>query len=151
MEMRPTARSQEVATKVFGTLELLEAVLLHLPTAQVLQAMQINKASRDIVLDSPKMLDVLQLRPLKGGYFSSNIESHFAGLPVETHARPRLVMDPDFRQNPVVINIQGDLPKIGWRCRSMLIVQPPVTLMKVTVSCCTNKCRPPRERYGGWR
>ena len=50
-----------VASKVLGTYELLENILLHLPLRQLLLAQRVSNAFRDMIINSSKIKNVLFL------------------------------------------------------------------------------------------
>lgn len=147
--MRPTRSSHLKAEQVFATPELLEQILLYIPPRELLDTVRINRATMQIFNGSPKLLDKLHLRVQKNGYLSSTITSDFYGLSVAVDDRVTRQMYTEatkdecaINQVPITATFLGCAAvRIGNRCRSMLIAQPPVVRMRVTVSCCAAKHR----------
>lgn len=141
--MRPTAQSHVKAEKVFSTAELLEGILLYLSPRQLLDAIRVNHATLQIFEDSPKLHDMLQMRPHKDGFLGNTIASDFPGMEVELDSSraarwgepPRSAMP--FNNVSVLVRFSRHANiTIGSRCRSMLPVQLPIVSMRATVSCC---------------
>lgn len=65
------------ADKVFTTPELLEQILLYLLPRELLELMPVNKAAARTVHGSPKLQDLLSLRPLPQGSLYSVFGCHF--------------------------------------------------------------------------
>lgn len=94
--MRPTAQSHIIADKVLSTPELVEAILLYLSPRELLNAIQFNSNVLRIFLASGKLLDQLQLRSHKDGFFSNIISDRFEGLRVEVNGSSGGVSDLTF-------------------------------------------------------
>ncbi|KAK3714706.1 hypothetical protein LTR37_007686 [Vermiconidia calcicola] len=67
----PTSQSALKAHKVFTTAELFVNILAHVEPRDVLNALQINKATSQIFINSPKLQDKLHLRESKEGHVDS--------------------------------------------------------------------------------
>ena len=148
--LRTTIDSHLNAEQVLSTPELLEEILLYLSPLDLLNAIGICRATMKIFLASPKLLDQLHLRPHRGSYMSNKLSDNFPGFEVDLDdsrknrgfaSLPRTPSWPGARFNdvPVVVSFKkrSDFT-IGSRCRSMLVVQPPVKSMKGNVSCCSS-------------
>lgn len=116
-------------------------------------ATQVTKKTQELLLDSPKLSQKLGFQLDGKGFLSTAFEAHnsegesvFANFEVayETIQHPP---NQKYYTNGVpkdmhCVSIMASfsqfklLPNIGSRCRSMLISQPPVRVMQVTVSCC---------------
>lgn len=68
---RPSARSAQIAEKVFGTAELLEEVLTYLPLDQILSAMRVQRSWCNTVIGSIKLQRMLGLAAPSHGFFDS--------------------------------------------------------------------------------
>ncbi|KAK3722198.1 hypothetical protein LTR37_002631 [Vermiconidia calcicola] len=156
--MRPTPSSAVKAQQVFDTAELLEAVMTNLHAVDVLSAVQVSRTMSKMVSASPKLQDVLQLRPSKDGHLASifldswgtkfrvitvTLYEHTPGQFISPSAD--LAMPANMRMR-VVTRLTPDLietlPKI---CHRMLICQPPVKTMNYAADCCSRKYNGPAE------
>ncbi|GIZ43168.1 hypothetical protein CKM354_000640600 [Cercospora kikuchii] len=68
---RPSARSAQIAEKVFGTAELLEEVLTYLPLDQILSAMRVQRSWCNTVIGSIKLQRMLGLAAPSHSFFDS--------------------------------------------------------------------------------
>ena len=151
----PSARSSVTANRVFEVPELVEMIITDLPAKDILAAAQSFKAMSRCVLSSTKVQAILGLRCTADGFFQSKFfcESHrvrFAHLPglrctISTRddswsSRPKLHNGK--YKDEVTISASFETyerpPKIGSRGRAMLVCQPPLLEMQVSVSCCSS-------------
>lgn len=72
------ARRRAVSIKLFGTFELLEAILFELPTRELLNAQKINKQVKATIEASTKLQQALFLRSIPGNHipFSTTQQYH---------------------------------------------------------------------------
>ncbi|KAK5718862.1 hypothetical protein LTR17_015542 [Elasticomyces elasticus] len=140
---------------VFAITELLEQILLDLSTADLLHAQQANKGMRDTIEGSMALKQQLFLLP--------DPEAHLEVLPTaDLHTslnapnifmkrirQSACILTPEYQPNRRLHNLQVSfslpLPKLGSRIRQMLITQPPIQQMAMTINCCEMK---EREEYG---
>lgn len=153
--MRSTPTSHVKAQKVFATAELLEEILLYLTPRELLDAVRVNHATLQIFKDSPKLLDMLHMRPHKDGFLGTSLASNFPGIYIELDSnraeRSMRLMGYKTSFNTVSVLIQFDrrsIFTIGSRCRSTLPLQLPITSMRATVSCCKDFNHP--TQYADW-
>lgn len=146
---RPTTASAARAKEVFGMAELLEQILLYVAPRDILHAIQVSHATLNILKESPKLRERFSLRCDETGFFSSAFlrgsdgdedESLFTDFDVrfeywsesnghDNTPNHRISITADFEAF-------SPLPKIGSRCRDMLICQPPIHVMQVVLHCC---------------
>lgn len=154
----PTPESAAKAREVFGTPELLEIILLHLHPRYVLVAQQVSKGFDASVSTSPKLQQHLGLRADPKTHFTTPFASTYGGSStLSVHARygafgyysvaarnnilsgDKPARDKNAFEILASFNTRCGLPRLGERCRSMLICQPPVFEMEASVSCCSNR------------
>lgn len=125
-----------LAQKVFNIPELLEMILENLDMNHLLGVMCLNRQFHDAVEYSPKFQKRLSLVPQEDFH-----------LPLNQESLPRIFMDinngetgssgyPAWNQEVVVAEFFDTLPRLGPRCRRMLVANPPVKEMKAFVNCC---------------
>lgn len=141
------------ARAVFDVPELLEHILSYLNAKEILRASEVDWTMYRTIEASPKLQAILHLRPSPTGFletpFSKNPGRPFYGC--ASSRKRRLVPHNDFpgfycysRTNinvparaAIFAQLSYQLPRIGARCRSMLICQPPIYEMGVYPLCCT--------------
>ncbi|KAK3709303.1 hypothetical protein LTR37_011041 [Vermiconidia calcicola] len=143
----PTSQSALKAHEVLTTAELFENILAHLDPRDVLNALQLNKATSQLFINSPKLQDKLHLRPSKEEHVDSVFENPRDGR--QTFPLFRLHFGESSCDGPPPVEAGPDeivvvaeffhwysLPTIGSRCRAMLVCQPPVKELLITLACC---------------
>ncbi|KAK5702277.1 hypothetical protein LTR17_022458 [Elasticomyces elasticus] len=174
LKTQPSDRSRVVAEKVFAIPELAEMILLEVGPYGILQAMQTCKALSHTIT-SPKLQIKLSLREQCAGYWYSPFARDILGYERgsardETKLHDFLICDvivPRRRlghaaetgfatvraafAHPASAYGRGEgvkkLPTIGLRGQSMLICQPPITEMTISVSCCdTHRARARQDK-----
>lgn len=142
--MRLTPNSHIRAAEVFSLPELLEPNLLHLSLRDLLSAIGTNKAFLQTFEARSKLLDSLHLRARSGGSFSNVLFNRMPNcfvyeqkfIPPWARSHATSAPSADLARLPVICQFeQKSFTRIGSRCRSMLVVQPVVTQMDVSISC----------------
>lgn len=144
--LMPTALSALKAQKVFSTPELLESILVYLKPTDLLRAIQVNRNINAIFKASPTLRDVLNLRVRPDGFFSTvfctdiwGCTCGFADISVRINAdRQQQKLDLRFNEIPIAVSFsyRQPLPRVGRLCRDMLVCNPPIHSMSVTLNCC---------------
>ncbi|KAK5681081.1 hypothetical protein LTS10_006841 [Elasticomyces elasticus] len=144
------------ARKTFDVAELMELILAYLDNGDLLRMMQIDRTSRNTIMQSTVLQRKLHLLP--------DASSHLRLLPVIDLVRDTAETDDsddspielrhghgrahylDYQGPPeqalrrehrlVIASFHRRLPRLGSRIRSMLISQPPLTEMCMNISCC---------------
>ena len=142
----PTEASTAKAQKVFHTPELLEMILLELQPQHVLVAQQVTKTFDSLISTSPKLQHHLGLRPNPESSFAAprciNGWGHFTCSPKDcassifSWSRSQQQSERGPNDLEICASFSTKLPRLGDRCRSMLICQPPVYEMEVKTTCC---------------
>ncbi|KAK4540811.1 hypothetical protein LTR36_008888 [Oleoguttula mirabilis] len=157
----PTEASTAKAQEVFSSPELLEMILLQLPPRHVLAAQSINKTFEALIATSPQLQQYLGLRADPTADFATPFRHTYeGGWPYFAcrSGRDTLSIDYPFATSHQEPDLDGFeihasfssriysnaiLPRLGERCLSMLICQPPIYEMQASVSCCD------RSRFRG--
>lgn len=141
-------RIQQLAGRVFGTTELLEAILRKgLSVHDLLRAMEVNKTFAACVKSSVHLQKLLCLRPDPTASYRSAFEVGikclvgfttsltFPALSPATYRKARTSLDGTLEAH-FDTDLTASPPRIGPRCRSMLVCQPPVHEMAISINCC---------------
>ncbi|KAK5127048.1 hypothetical protein LTR85_008407 [Meristemomyces frigidus] len=155
-----TEESTAKAQEVFNSPELLEMIMMQLHPRHILVAQRVNKTFEALISTSPKVQQYLGLRADATSAFATAFRNYMDGWPSFTcrsaqdmfsfgYSPLRRETEPD----PDAFEIRASfspwtssaasLPKLGDRCLSMLVCQPPIFEMQACVSCCD------RHRYLG--
>lgn len=144
-----TARSSELAKKVFGTGELLENIVQNLSIKDTLSVQAVNSTIFESIKHSPRVQQALHrspdpkvmLRPLRNGDFEGlrtmvNFEPKYNEL-----SRKAERSTADHNQLLVHVFFDGFLKpmSIGSRVGAMYICQPPITEMTIYCECCKHE------------
>lgn len=140
---------KRVADKLFAIHELLEKVLFTggLSVRDLLSAMEVNKTFKTAILGSPKLRRYMSLAPDQALPYrtifkrTSKDVNHFSHLCVSFGSSLDYnLLDPDGNETTMLIasfsTKDGALPRIGSRCRAMLVCRPPVYQIESRTSCC---------------
>ncbi|KAK5130918.1 hypothetical protein LTR08_001582 [Meristemomyces frigidus] len=152
-ETPATPRSTVKAREIFAVPELLEQILLWVHPMDVLNVMEVNRRAYDIICGSTSLQRHMNLVPDETSHFRSFYKASLFDFACE--AAPAVDIRPWLKPLSPVNDQQSALRtfdidahfsasnplQLGSRVRSMLICQPPVKYMQVTVSCC-DKSRP---------
>lgn len=137
---RPSHKSAAKAQEVFNTPELFELILSHLEPCELLVAQQMNRAADALVKSSHILQHSMLIRHKKSGAFTAFQNTFFSGIEFKIGSSAVGPVDPmlTFSQTQISVAFAKGpaLPRIGTRCRSMLICQPPIKRMSVRLSCC---------------
>lgn len=154
---QPNEASAAKAQQVFDIPELLEMILLKLPPSSIFAAQQACQTFSALITSSPKIQHHLGLKADLQANFSTcfNERSFDAWGKFQCHPafdssatrsawrRFRNVQSED-ESDPKTLEITANfinrskLPRLGERCQSMLICQPPIYEMEVSVVCCND-------------
>ncbi|KAK3670585.1 hypothetical protein LTR78_009553 [Recurvomyces mirabilis] len=123
---------ESAAHEVFGMPEMLEMILEYLSIRDIFAFQQTTSQAKTMVTGSPRLQSLLFLRP-------DPVEAPFRQPPLDALAglelcRPCPRVDPT--EVRVVVLYQKTRPKLGENYRRMLVAQPPVHDMDLTISCC---------------
>ncbi|GAB1734700.1 hypothetical protein NU195Hw_Modified_645t1 [Hortaea werneckii] len=156
---QPNEASAAKARQVFDVPELLEMILLKLPPSSIFVAQQVCQTFSALITSSPKIQHYLGLKP----DLQSNFSTCFNGRSVSPWSR--FQCGPEFDSSGRTSawlsrrlrNIQPEdesksktfellasfsshskLPRLSERCQSMLICQPPIYEMNISVACCSD-------------
>ncbi|KAK5723214.1 hypothetical protein LTR15_004911 [Elasticomyces elasticus] len=147
-------RSTLAAHKTFGITELLVDILRELSTADLLRVQQVNKRMCDVIDDSTALKQKLFLLPDPKAHLEvlPTAELYTLNAPSIFTKRIRqsaCILTSEYQPNRRLHNLQVSfclpLPKLGSRIRQMLITQPPIQQVVMTINCCEAK---ERENYG---
>ncbi|KAK4895564.1 hypothetical protein LTR27_006347 [Elasticomyces elasticus] len=140
---------------VFAITELLEQILLDLSTADLLHARQANKRMCDVIEGSIPRKQKLFLLPDPGAYLEvlPTADLHTSldapNIFMKRIRQSACILTPEYQPKRRLHNLQASfslpLPNLGSRIRQMLITQPPIQQMVMTINCCELK---EREEYG---
>ncbi|KAK3621492.1 hypothetical protein LTR56_013433 [Elasticomyces elasticus] len=147
---RPTAESNLAAMRVLGVPELLELVTDDLEIWDVLALMQVNRRILAVVQSSAKIQRDLGLdtavphrsfytgfdHPVQNGRPHMAIYSRL--VPSDPN-HPRSLAEDYESYYAITIRYwatPGRPTRVGQRCRSMLVVQPPLRSVNVSTKCC---------------
>ena len=136
-----TAIKRDAAQRVFGVPELLEHILLYLHPHDIFRAQATNKTLFDTIAGSMNLQRHLNLIPYKESYYRTPFNCHSPPWSLGVNLCKLLSAPPgqtlggptDFYLD---VKFFSDRPKIGSRCRSILICQPPVYEITGWASCC---------------
>lgn len=141
IEARPNVASAIKAQKVFDVAELLEKILLNCDYHDFLNAMGVNRTFREAFRRSPRLQQIMGLRPVTDGSPFSPVATPFflsrgCIVRLEDHHRYGHQM----RDNEIVLSAifngtnpfeEHPLPRISQRFRDTLVCQPPIKQMRV--------------------
>lgn len=141
------AHATGLAQQVFDVPELLEMILVNLSIEELLAAQFINRQFRDAVNSSTKLQRKLSLLPHTSKDFYAPFEENVApGFYFYSRASQEdLLTDLQVLREPIgterwpeamQAKFDPELPKIGDRCRRMLVFQPPIKEVRVLTTCC---------------
>ncbi|KAK4892525.1 hypothetical protein LTR27_008989 [Elasticomyces elasticus] len=158
-EMQPLdplpSGSTPAAVKVFDLPELLEEVLGHVDTVDLLRFHQVNQSARTSINGSPRLRTALGLRAAPAGSrlrIPFNLPSALSPMtanfrfykyeprhnePIELDIDPSPTGQRQVRLRAEFRVSQGKAAKIDERCRGMYITQPPVKDARVLLACCS--------------
>ncbi|KAK3722195.1 hypothetical protein LTR37_002628 [Vermiconidia calcicola] len=134
--LRRSPRATVLAHQVFDTPELLEHILSYLDNSDLLLAYRINHQFCSGIQGSPRLQRQLGLQAAHNStihfpaalssywLFSTDGDKYFS---LRTLEGMKILL---------TIQPQAPITRLGTRCRSMLLCQPPISRMKVFVSCC---------------
>lgn len=137
-----------LAQRVFNIPELLEEILSYLTMGELLAAQYINRQFRDAVNASTRLQRKLSLLPHSSPYFYAPFEEDEApGFQFNStvddmykfqtlSAEKKMASGQDNDPRVMQARFTVDLPRIGFRCRRMFVVQPPITKMIAIPHCC---------------
>lgn len=141
IEARPNASSAIKANKVFDVAELLEKILLNCDYHDFVNAMGVNRSFREAFRRSPRLQQIMGLRPVTDGSPFSPVATPFfmsrgCIVKLEDHHRyghhvsdNEMVLSAVFNgTNPFE---EHPLPRVSQRFRDTLICQPPIKQMRV--------------------
>lgn len=139
------------ARRVFDIPEVLEQMLSYLDTIELLRAMEVDRTMYQAIESSPLLQERLFLRPvadahLKVPFLASLSRLRERGLkrgtPSPSPGFPlftcRASPDASTRLAGIMAKFSRELPRIGKRCRAMLVCQPPIHTMGVYALCCSH-------------
>ena len=140
----PVARKPPGATqlgeKLFAIPELLERILLYLQTTDLLRVQQVNHAFFDATQSSPKIQCKMGLRAQENAHIYFPPASCEPRRFLQYYDTYRYFSTKTVEGNKIsfqpCFNNLNDPPKLGSRCRNMLICQPPVSSISVYTRCC---------------
>lgn len=141
----PNELSTLKARQVFGTLELLELILLNLDMTDLVRVQLVNRMVHATISSSVRLQDLMFLRAEPSSYFrplrlrpASNT-AIFDCSPVRYHYRSANAtpLKDDEVEIFATLEYDDEPPSIGERFRSLLISQPPVKQMQPVLSCCS--------------
>ena len=146
VSMRPTTASASKAQRVFNTVELLEAILINLHPYDLLSALQVNGATSKMIETTPKLHDVLHLRPSKDGFLNTifseswgpffRLDVTYSDVKNSAPLRHETIQQDDHVNIFVTFDVVKGTLRVGELCRRMLVCQPPVKVMEISASCC---------------
>ncbi|KAI7280468.1 hypothetical protein KC345_g4731 [Hortaea werneckii] len=156
---QPNEASAAKARQVFDVPELLEMILLKLPPSSIFVAQQVCQTFSALITSSSKIQHYLGLK----ADLQSNFSTCFNGRSVspwskfqcgpefDSSGRTSAWLSRRFRDiqsedesKPKTFEVfasfssHSKLPRLGERCQSMLICQPPIYEMKISVACCSD-------------
>ncbi|KAK4895562.1 hypothetical protein LTR27_006345 [Elasticomyces elasticus] len=151
------------ARKAFDVAELTELILADLDNGDLLRMMQVDRTSRNTIMQSTVLQRKLHLLPDANAHLrllpvidlmrdtaetddsdDSAIELHHGhgrAHYLDYQGPPEQALRREHRQ--VIASFHGRLPRLGSRIRSMLISQPPLTEMCMNIGCCCPMYGPP--------
>ncbi len=138
-------RTAELANKVFDIPEHLESILAFLPNDDLLRAYRISHGFQDVIQGSLKLQRKLGLRahaqtspylPPRSvpRWFSFLDESSIEKVPGDAKSL----------RVPLRIEAMEYTKKLGHRCSSVLVSQPPIQALNVYTSCCDSRYSAPQ-------
>jgi hypothetical protein len=156
------------ATEASHIPEVAEKILSHLGAEDLLRVQQVDRKIFKIIEASPSLQTAMFLKPRLTGPFAMFPPTAEVGVsqamwgghtPVYLHGEVLTVVDPTGgaygTSNDMFLSIQSGArlveEKVGARVASMLVCQPPIYVMHVTMMCCS-RCRPdpseiPADRF----
>lgn len=141
---RRTARGLGLSHIVLSTPELLEAILVNLSIPDLLAVMLVSQAFRDGVNNSPTIQRNMGLRPDPNCHMRFSLPFEHGLLRCTTDASSYSLIAPDDK-----LFVEIDLatkPRLGGRCRAILVCQPPLKSLGVYVDCCHTLHRVPQAQ-----
>ncbi|KAK4540807.1 hypothetical protein LTR36_008884 [Oleoguttula mirabilis] len=146
---KPNTKSAVKAQQVFNIPELVEEIFTHTSPRDIRSATQTQRATSSVLDGSPKLQQKFGLRPSESGILCFPFFENWSNLLSCT------VLNTDGSYNPpktksdcidIVLSFHsGLLPRVGSRCREILVCQPAISEMQVSVDC----CKKARIRWGG--
>ncbi|KAF2173198.1 hypothetical protein M409DRAFT_17143 [Zasmidium cellare ATCC 36951] len=138
------------ARRVFDLPEVLEQILGYLGTFELLRAMEVDRTMYQAIESSPLLQERLRLRPSLSGYWENPFLASSNRLRERGLDRGRPLPSSGFPGFAcriyttaegtgfagVTAKFPHEIPRIGKRCRAMLVCQPPVYTMGVYPTCC---------------
>ena len=147
--MRKSPKSVVLASQVFGVHELLENILYHLRNESLLHAQRVNRKFFDAIQGSLKFQRKLGLVADCDAQLTFPAQGVFKGVHFDTDTRWRPDMSIKAKDKILVllkeVTDRDPVLTLGSRCRKMLICQPSLKSLDVSLNCCT------RNRYAGRR
>ena len=136
--------SVEKVQKVLGVPELFEMVLQNLKARDLLSVCCVSRVFAQGVLKSKKIQKRLQVVPQPDAHYSTPFEfcSGFTGLLCKEWYDVDFSSDfslDEYEEEVLKLRVEfaPDIKlRIGDRCRAILICQPPITHLDVTMDCC---------------
>lgn len=159
---QPNEASTAKAQQVFQVPELLEMILLKLPPKSIFAAQQVCQTFSALISSSSKIQHYLGLKADLHCNFSTCFDKHSLSLWGGFQCRPEFDLshrrldwlrrrihtnssEPEPQSNTLEVTAKfsphSKLPRLGKRCQSMLICQPPVYEMEATTACCNDRAR----------
>lgn len=146
---RTTADSAAKAQQVFAIPELLEQILVHCNSSDLVVVRGVNRVFAGTISQSTKIQEALGLRPRAGGSpFSPFVDTFFVlrGLVVRMEELNRHVLDSTTVELTATFNTSDltrevSLPRLGEYWRRMLVLQPPIQSMRIRTSKCSKVLR----------
>lgn len=140
-EFRRPEPAAPLARRVFGTPELLEKIVLVSQTRTVFDSMRVSKDFFNTIEGSLKLQRKVGLMADPEAHISFKAKVFFddaSGLNFEMHSEPHI--DTDYgavvKLELNVTACQDVVANPGARLRSVLLTQPPIKHLDVSVSCC---------------
>ena len=133
-----------IAQRTFEIPELFELILDHLEIPEILNVQQVSRGLKDAIDGSARIQTRLNLRPAsRDTFFKTPFEFYF-GYNLGLHCSLEQPKSTPFNEVPLEnrtnftasFDSHSAFPKIGSRCRNMLICQPPIYEMEIHTRCC---------------
>lgn len=148
------AHAKGLAQQVFNVPELLETILVNLTMEELLAAQFINRQFRDAVNGSTRLQRKLSLLPHSSeDFYAPFVENEVPGFYFNSDVAQEAQFVDDRVGRDKSTNSSGswscimqawfaiDLPKVGSRCRGMLVFQPSVREVAAFPTCCHSRLR----------
>jgi len=152
----PTTSSTSKGLEVFNMPELFELIMMQLHARDIFAMQLVNTTMCAMVKGSSRLQRYIGLRPDPNAHFHTQFARHRTPLAksllccAETERVYHWFNPPEQSSREpdelgiyaVFTGCKPDLEGLGEACRSMLICQPPITEMSITVECCNGVSRP---------